>query len=134
MEDIRIKLSVLWIARMLTGFLGDVIRFFEPGIIQGIIDGNIDGMLMTHEMLFFMALTFRHLGLQHFGNRLLGYSKWIFLSILNGSRSIAGPKAIPAGICSTKNDLFVGKDQNPLSAPEVFVIVFSENHFMAHCF
>lgn len=56
MEDVKIKLSILWIARMLTGFLGDVIRFFEPGIIEGIIAGDIDGMLMTHEMLLGMAI------------------------------------------------------------------------------
>jgi hypothetical protein len=56
MEDIRIKLSALWVARMLTGLLGDVIRFFESGIIQGIIDGNIDGMQLTDEMLLGMAI------------------------------------------------------------------------------
>ena len=56
MEDIRIKLSALWVARMLTGLLGDVIRFFESGIIQGIIDGNIDGIQLTDEMLLGMAI------------------------------------------------------------------------------
>ena len=56
MEDVKIKLSALWIARMLTVFLGDVIRFFEPGIIEGIIAGDINGMQMTHEMLLGMAI------------------------------------------------------------------------------
>ena len=56
MEDVKIKLSALWVARMLTGFLGDVIRFFEPGIIEGLIIGDINGMQMSSELLFSMAI------------------------------------------------------------------------------
>lgn len=56
MEDVRIKLSALWVARMLTGLQGDIIRFFEAGIIQGILEGSIDGMQLTDEMLLGMAI------------------------------------------------------------------------------
>ena len=50
-EDVMIKLSALWVARMLAGFLGDVLRFFEPGILEQIIAGDVDGMQMTQELL-----------------------------------------------------------------------------------
>jgi len=35
--DVRIILSALWVTRMLTGFVGDVLRFFEPGIVEQIL-------------------------------------------------------------------------------------------------
>ncbi len=34
MEDVRIKLSALWTARMLSGFLGDVLRFTDPEALE----------------------------------------------------------------------------------------------------
>ena len=37
MKDVKIKFSTLWVARMLTGFLGDVLRFMEPGMMEQII-------------------------------------------------------------------------------------------------
>jgi hypothetical protein len=41
MEDVKIKLSVLWVARMLTGLQGDVIRYMEPGMLEDIINGTL---------------------------------------------------------------------------------------------
>ena len=54
MENVKLKLSVLWVARMLVGLQGDVIRYMEPGMIQDIIDGNL-AVPMTNEMLAVMA-------------------------------------------------------------------------------
>jgi len=54
MDDLRIKLSALWIARMLTGLQGDVIRYMERGMLQAIIDGTLD-IPMTEEVLAAMA-------------------------------------------------------------------------------
>ena len=51
MDAVRIKLSALWVARMLVGFLGDVLRFLEPGMMQQIVAGEIDGMQLTQGML-----------------------------------------------------------------------------------
>ncbi len=34
MEDVQIKLSALWVARMLSGFLGDVLRFTDPVALE----------------------------------------------------------------------------------------------------
>lgn len=56
MEDIRIKLSALWIARMLTGFLGDVLRFMEPGMLEKLISGETGGMALTNELLLVSAV------------------------------------------------------------------------------
>ncbi|MHA2191543.1 MAG: DUF6326 family protein [Candidatus Kariarchaeaceae archaeon] len=55
MEDVKKKLSVLWVARMLTGIQGDVMRFMEPGMLQDFIDGTT-AMPITEEMLAGMAV------------------------------------------------------------------------------
>ena len=55
MEDIKKKLSVLWIARMLTGLQGDVMRFMEPGMLQDFIDGTT-AMPVTEDLLASMAV------------------------------------------------------------------------------
>ena len=34
LEDVQIKLSALWAARMLSGFLGDVLRFTDPEALE----------------------------------------------------------------------------------------------------
>lgn len=51
MEDVRIKLSALWVARMLTGLQGDVLRFMEPGMLEDIAAGGVDGMAITDALL-----------------------------------------------------------------------------------
>jgi hypothetical protein len=56
LEAIQIKLSALWISRMLVGFLGDVLRFLEPGMMANIIGGDIEGMQLTEGMLFAAAI------------------------------------------------------------------------------
>jgi len=56
MEDVRIKLSALWVCRMLAGFLGDVLRFLEPGMLEKFIAGEADGMQITHELLLVSAI------------------------------------------------------------------------------
>ena len=56
MDALKITISALWAARMLTGFLGDVLRFFEPGILEQIMAGDVDGMPLTHGMLFVAAV------------------------------------------------------------------------------
>ena len=51
MEDVRIKLSALWVARMLTGLQGDVLRFMEPGMLEEMTAGGVDGMALTESLL-----------------------------------------------------------------------------------
>ncbi len=51
MEDVRIKLSALWVARMLTGLQGDVLRFMEPGMMEDLAAGGVEGMAVTEGLL-----------------------------------------------------------------------------------
>ena len=37
-------------------FLGDVLRFLEPGIMEQIIAGEVEGMQMAHELLLVGAI------------------------------------------------------------------------------
>ena len=55
MDDIRIKLSALWIARMLTGIQGDVIRLMDPAVLEDIISGET-AVPVTAEVLASMGI------------------------------------------------------------------------------
>ena len=52
MEDVKIKLSALWVALMLTYLLGDVLRIFSGDFIAG----EIGGMQVTQGMFLGMAV------------------------------------------------------------------------------
>jgi hypothetical protein len=54
MEDIQIKLSMLWVATMLTYLLGDVMRIFSGDFKAGEI-GSKGGMPLTQAMLLGIA-------------------------------------------------------------------------------
>jgi len=56
--DVRIILSALWVARMLTGFVGDVLKFYEPGITAQILAGEVNGLPLTEGFLLVAATTF----------------------------------------------------------------------------
>jgi len=51
MEEVRLKLSALWVALMLTYLLGDVLRIFSGDFIPG----EIDGMQVTQGMYLGLA-------------------------------------------------------------------------------
>jgi len=53
MEDIQIKLSVLWVATMLTYLLGDVLRIFSGDFNT---PGEISGMKITQPMWLGIAI------------------------------------------------------------------------------
>ena len=54
-KDIKKLLAFLWVARMLTGIQGDVLRYMEPGMLEDIINNNL-AIPMTNEMLAIMAV------------------------------------------------------------------------------
>lgn len=56
--DVRILLSALWVARMLTGFVGDVLKFYEPGLVEQILAGQVDGMLLNQGFRLAAAIMF----------------------------------------------------------------------------
>lgn len=59
LEDVQIKLSALWAARMLSGFLGDVLRFTDPVALEQNLARETP-ITITEELLvgmgIFMAL------------------------------------------------------------------------------
>ena len=56
--DVRIILSALWVARMLTGFVGDVLKFYEPGLVEQILVGEVDGMPLNQGFRLAAAILF----------------------------------------------------------------------------
>lgn len=56
MEVDRIKLSALWVARMLAGLLGDVLRFLEPRMMGRLAGEELGGMQLTHGLLLISAV------------------------------------------------------------------------------
>ena len=72
MEDVRIILSGLWVALMLTYLLGDVLRIFAGDFKPG----EIDGVEVTQWMWFLVAVTmWRPLGVL-FGEVVLDDARW----------------------------------------------------------
>lgn len=56
MEDlkinVKIKLSALWIAEMFCYLFAAVWDNYKPGVLEELIAGEIDGILITQEVLF----------------------------------------------------------------------------------
>jgi len=52
MEDVKLILSALWVAVMLTWFLGDVLRIFGGDFVAG----EVGGMKFTQVMLLGIAI------------------------------------------------------------------------------
>lgn len=92
MNDIKKTLAFLWVARMLAGLQGDVLRYMEPGILEDIIEDNLV-IPMTNEMLAIMAImmlipifmVFLALELPYKINRPLNIIIAIFFIILDGT-------------------------------------------------
>lgn len=53
--DVRIIISALWVARMLSSLHGDVVRFFQPGMIEEMIAGTT-AVEVTSELLLIMSI------------------------------------------------------------------------------
>ncbi len=91
MEDVKIKLSVLWVARMLTGIQGDVIRLMDPGVLEDIINGTTT-VPMTSELLAAMGalmllpilMVFLSLQLKYKPNRWLNIIIALLFIVIDG--------------------------------------------------
>ncbi len=53
--DVKIILSALWAARMLSGLQGDVVRFLAPGMLEEMIAGE-SAVVATNELLLVMSI------------------------------------------------------------------------------
>ncbi len=58
MEDLKIKLSMLWVLHSLAGLFLGVVILLEPDVLEGIMDGKILGMQITPEILFAVSIEF----------------------------------------------------------------------------
>lgn len=65
MEDVRIILSALWVALMLTYLLGDVLRIFAGDFVAGEIDGQqaSEWMWMTAAVMMLIPIVMSVLSL-----------------------------------------------------------------------
>lgn len=87
MEDVRIKLSALWVALMLTYLLGDVLRIFSGDFVAG----ELEGMQATQGMYLGLAIllvipivmVFLSLTLKHKANRWASIILAIVLFVFN---------------------------------------------------
>ena len=55
--DTKVKLSALWVARMLSGLQGDSTRLHDPVALQSII-GETGDMVISNELLLIMSVIF----------------------------------------------------------------------------
>jgi len=58
LEDWKIKISVLWLVGELVAIVGNMLELYEPGVIEGLIAGELAGMQITPELMLVMAILF----------------------------------------------------------------------------
>jgi hypothetical protein len=97
MDEVRIKLSALWVALMLTYLLGDVLRIFSGDFEAAQLGGNMDispGFFLGMAALFVLpiAMVFLSLMLPHPVNRLAN----IVLSIIFFAVNLVGLPTYPS--------------------------------------
>ena len=57
MRDVKLKLSALWAARMLSGLQGDSTRLHDPAALRELVEGT-SAVQVTNWLLFIMSLIF----------------------------------------------------------------------------
>ena len=82
MLDVRIILSVLWIARLLSGLQGDTYRLSDPVALQSILANN-GAVVVTNELLLIMSIIFVVPTFMSFLTLILKYPavRWVNLAI-----------------------------------------------------
>ena len=80
--DVRIILSGLWAARMLSGLQGDSTRLHDPVALKGIIEGTGD-VVVTNDLLLIMSFIFVVPILMSFLTLIVKYpaNRWVNLFI-----------------------------------------------------
>lgn len=90
MKDVKIKLSALWAARMLSGLQGDSTRLHDPVALKDLIAGTT-AVPVTNELLIVMSIifvvpifmSFLSLTLKDKANRLANRSIGIFFVVFD---------------------------------------------------
>lgn len=78
----RIKLSTLWIAVMFFYVYADIKCFFETGLIEKIMAGNIDGLIINQTLLFYGAILMSIPIIMLFLSLILPYKTCRYLNII----------------------------------------------------
>jgi len=106
---LKIKLAVLWLFVAVSMSAVVLIIFIVPGVIEEIMDGEIAGMQIGHELLLVMAITYflgplvmavLSLTLKDKANRwtniILGifYTGYILIELISNITTVAYPYAI----------------------------------------
>ena len=58
MEDWKIKISVLWLFTIVAGLASGILGLLEPGAIEQIMTGEVEGMKISPEFLLLFAIIF----------------------------------------------------------------------------
>ncbi len=58
MEDWKIKIAVLWLMHTLAGVFVGFVLWMEPGVLEGIMAGEISDMQITPEIMLFVSIEF----------------------------------------------------------------------------
>jgi ABC-type amino acid transport system permease subunit len=112
LEDWKIKISVLWLVGELTGVIGLILSSFEPGVMEQIIGGEVEGIQITPELLLVfaviflipLAMAFLSLTLKNSTNRwaniIVGIGYTVF-GLVDSSEKITKPYYVLLGIAGT---------------------------------
>ena len=73
MEEMRARLSVLWIVVMLNMVFADILSLFEPGALGELVTGTVDGIQFTSELMLMMAVILEIPIIMIFLSRVLNY-------------------------------------------------------------
>ncbi len=58
MEDWKIKISVLWLFSAVAFLAHQILALMEPGVIAGIMAGEVEGMKIGTELILLFAILF----------------------------------------------------------------------------
>jgi hypothetical protein len=58
LEDWKIKISVLWLFSAVAFLAHQILALLEPGVIAGIIAGEVEGMKIGPELILLFAILF----------------------------------------------------------------------------
>ncbi len=58
MEDWKIKISVLWLFSVVAFLAHQILALLEPGVIAGIMAGEVEGMRIGPELILLFAILF----------------------------------------------------------------------------
>jgi len=87
--DVKIRLSALWVTLMLFYIYADILGFYTPGIIEGVVSGEVGGVPITQGFLFVMAIWMALPSLMVFLSLVLKANANRWVNIIAGILSLA---------------------------------------------